>query len=224
MEPYIPTSFIPKKPIDTAVAPSSSSGKKSFGLVSLVSTLFILATVGAYGVSLFYEKTLETQKQSIEAQLAEARDGIGTDFVSDMKALDRRITGVKKLLESHIVVTPIFQALEATTLHSIQYRTFQYEYDRSATSERADVKVMLKGSAKSYATLALQSDALVGNSLIKNPVFSGLSIDEKNKVNFDLTFSVPAERLSYESFVASLSPALAPGSESAGSLPLGIPN
>ena len=51
----------------------------------------------------------------------------------------------------------------------------------------------------------LQSDAFAQNDLIKNPVFSGLTVDDKDaRVGFKLVFTVALEDLSYQKFVDGL--------------------
>ena len=206
MEPSFPTSFIPKRPIDpTAVADQSVHSHRRFSVASFLTFIIVLATVISYVGTFFYQKTLTIQVQQSKDALAKARDGIGTDFVTDMKRLDDRITSIKTLLAQHIVVTPIFQALEATTLHSVQYKNLTYSFDPTSTTGK-DVSVTLDGATKNYASLALQSDAFLGNALIKNPIFSNLTIDDKlHIVNFKLAFSVDRDALSYERFIASLS-------------------
>ena len=205
MEPGIPTSFIPKRPIESSVAPSSSSRGGSVGLLSVVTFVVVVGTALAAGFAFFYQKQLAAQKKSLDAAIAQARDGIGTEFVYDMKRLDARIGGVKDLLNNHIVVTPIFKALEASTLQSVQYKDFSYVIKTDNVAKTSTVEVTLTGAAKNYATIALQSDAFSSSTLIKNPVFSNLTVDEKTRqVNFKLMFSVNAADLSYESFVNSM--------------------
>ena len=203
MEPAISTSFIPKRPIESA-ATQSVQVSKQHSFVSLLVFLIIIGTAAAYGISYVYESQLLKQKVALESQLASARDGIGTDFVSDMKRLDQRIKGVKTLLGSHVAVSPVFDALQATTLHSIQYTSFDYEFQTDDTTKKKIVRITLLGVAKTYNAIALQSDAFQGNTLIINPVFSGLTIDDKtHTVGFKLTFSVDPAKLSYQSFIDS---------------------
>lgn len=206
MEPAISTSFIPKRPVSSEpVAPKVHS--RAVGLLSLLAAVFVIATVVAFGAVYFYQGQLAAQRTKSEALINEARKGIGTEFLSDMKRLDARIEGVKSLMGGHIVVSPIFDALEETTLRSIQYKSFSYAFVTDSTTKGTLVQVTLTGNAKSYSTIALQSDAFAKNSLIKNPVFSGLTVDEKTStVNFKLLFTVAPEALSYEGFVASLPP------------------
>ena len=202
MEPFLPTtSFIPKKPIDTSdiiVTTHRSSG----GLVGFLCFFMILISVLSYGGAYMYKKGLDAQKVAIDQQLAKSRDNIGTDFVTDMKRLSARIAGVKTLLGTHVVVTPLFQTLQDTTLRNVVYTNFSYAVATDDTTKKSTVTVTLNGIAKSYETIALQSDAFTKSTIIKNPIFSDLKVDNKtNKVGFKLVFTADPKDLSYENFL-----------------------
>ncbi len=204
MEPSIPTSFIPKRPISSEVE-SKSYSNKTVSIFSILSFVIVLGTGIAFGGVYLYGKQLESQKVKLEQSIIDAKDGIGTEFVSDMKRLDARIDGVKELIKNHIVVTPIFEALQNSTLRSIQYKDFNYSIKVDPSSKSQVVGVELTGIARNYSTIALQSDAFSSNTLIKNPVFSNLTIDDKTRnVNFKLSFSVNITDLSYQTFIDSV--------------------
>lgn len=205
MEPAIPTSFIPKRPVMSESLTSAPRRTKTVGALSLITTIIVLGTLASFGGVYFYEQQLLSQKAKLETLITEARDGIGTDFVADMRRLDARIDGVKQLIKNHIIVTPIFKELEAKTLRSVQYKDFSYTYTPDDKTKPQQVTVELTGSAKSYATIALQSDAFSDSTLIKNPVFSNLTVDEKTKaINFRLVFTVDPAALSYQAFIDSM--------------------
>lgn len=202
MDPQISTSFIPKRPVTSGVVTTSTSHSKAAGLLSLLTVIVVVATILALGGVILFEKSLVSQKQRMEQSIGDARSTIGSDFLADMQRLTARITGVKELLQSHIVVSPIFSALEATTLRSIQYKSFEYQFITDPATKAQMVRVTLTGEAKNYASIALQSDAYAQNTLIKNPVFSDLTIDDKtNVVKFRLTFDVAPAALSFQTFV-----------------------
>ncbi|MCC6198602.1 hypothetical protein IT401_00035 [Candidatus Nomurabacteria bacterium] len=202
MDPQIPTSFIPKRPVTNSIVSTSSSGSHATGLLSLLTVIVTVATVlSLIGVVLF-EKSLVSQKERMEQSIGDARSTIGADFLTDMKRLNARIGGVKELLQTHIVISPIFSALEATTLRSIQYKSFQYQFTIDPATKEQLVQVTLTGEAKNYSSIALQSDAYAQNTLIKNPVFSDLTIDDKTSVvKFRLTFDVAPADLSFQTFI-----------------------
>lgn len=204
MPPQMPTSFIPKRPVSSDPVPEQQSSR-AVGILSLIAFVVVAATAVSYGGVYLYQKQLIAQKAKTDALINEARNGIGTEFLTDMKMLSNRIEGVKAVIKRHIVVTPIFASLEQSTLRSIQYKSFGYEFVSDPATAQQTVKVTLTGVAKSYATIALQSDSFTQNALIKNPVFSNLTIDDKtSNVNFKLAFTVNPAALSYESFIANL--------------------
>jgi hypothetical protein len=203
MDPQIPTSFIPKRPI----VPGDSvyeHKNRAVGLLSLITTVIVLASgLSFVGVNL-YQRSLVSKKVELEKSIEEVKNSIGTDFLSDMKRLTSRISGVKELVQGHVVVSPIFSALEATTLRSVQYKSFTYELKDDPSTRTQVVGVSMDGVAKNYSTIALQSDAFSQSSLIKNPVFSNLTVDDKSSsVNFKLDFDVAIADLSFQTFIDS---------------------
>lgn len=204
MDPSIPTSFIPKRPV-TSEPSVHVIHSRSVGILSLITVVVVIATIVSFAGVYLYEQRLVSQKATLEQSITSARDGLGTEFVFDMKRLGSRIEGVKTLIKNHVVVSPIFAALEATTLHSVQYKDFNYDIKTDSVTKGQVVEVSLTGTAKSYSTIALQSDAFAKSNLIKNPVFSNLSIDDKtSRVDFKLVFTVAIADLSYQQFVDSL--------------------
>jgi hypothetical protein len=204
MDPNTPTSFIPKRPIESSSEPIHHRNG-SIGLLSLITFVVVVGTGIAFAGVYIYQKQLVSQKAKLEDSIKQAQDGIGTEFVSDMKRLNSRIDGVKDLIKNHIVVTPIFDALQASTLRSVQYKDFSYTIKNDTTTKTSVVAVDLTGTAKNYATIALQSDAFSTNALIKNPVFSNLTVDDKTRtINFKLNFSVSVSDLAYQTFIDSM--------------------
>ncbi len=204
MEPIVSTSFIPKRPVSTEpVSPARRNA--AVGLFSLVTFVIVAGTGLAFVGVYLYGKTLESQKTQLQSQIIQAENGLGSSFISDMQRLSQRISGVKTLIDNHVVVSPIFAALQATTLQSVQYKTFTYEFVTDAGTGSKAVQVTITGVAKNYATLALQSDAFAKSSVIRNPVFSGLTVEDKTQqIDFKLVFTVNAADLSYETFISSL--------------------
>ena len=212
MDPIIPTSFIPKRPIVTeAVAQTSHS---PYGIVSLITSVLFLGTLIAAGGVFVYERQLQNQKNQMEQRIVQAKEGLALDFINQTKQLGNRIAAIKSLIQSHIVVTPIFNALQSTTLRSVQYKSFTYSFGTDDATKQKVVKVEMSGTAKNYETIALQSDAFANNTLIRDAVFSNLSVEEKKGlINFNLRFNVSVDQLSYQAFIDSLA---APASQEVG--------
>lgn len=204
MEPIVSTSFIPKRPVSTESVSSSGGSRsgRSIGLLSIVTIVVIIGTVVAFVGVYLYQQTLQAQQTKLQQQISVAQNGLGSSFVSDMKRLSLRISGVNTLLTNHVVVSPIFAALQSTTLQTVQYKTFTYQFVTDPSTNAKLVQVQISGIAKDYNTLALQSDAYAQSSLINEPVFSNLTVEDKSSlVDFKLVFTVNPNSLSYESFI-----------------------
>lgn len=204
MEPVISTSFIPKRPVSTESA-ASTHHDSSVGLLSFVTFIIVIGTALSFVGVYLYQQSLTAQVTKVQTSITQAQDSIGTSFVSDMQRLSDRITSVKTLIQSHVVVSPIFAALQATTLQSVQYKSFTYQFITDPATNAKMVEVDITGTAVSYATLALQSDAYAQSPIIKNPIFSQLVVDNKTQqVGFKLVFTVNPNDLSYATFIHSL--------------------
>lgn len=204
MEPTIPTSFIPKNPVSGEVRPraQSANGKRVVGLLTFITVITVIAAILSFVGVYLYEQRLTNQKQTLEQSITDARTDLGSDFVAEMQRLEQRIKGVKSLLASHVVISPIFEELQAQTLRSVRFTKFEYTIQQDMQTNQAVVDVSLSGVARSYAIVALQSDALAESKMFKNPVFSNLTLEEQTgNVNFSLTFTVDAADLSYQKFI-----------------------
>lgn len=167
---------------------------KSVNLLSFIATLLLIVSgISATGVSI-YRSSLQSQIKSKSASLEAAKARFDIDTVTAMQELDRRINASKEVLADHVVVSPVFEALQAETLKSISFTKFAYTYDPLKKS----VDVSMSGKATGYEAIALQSDELVKNKYIKDPVFSNLNVDDKGRVVFDLQFSVDASYINFD--------------------------
>lgn len=193
------TTFIPKKPIATALPSASisaTSTHKTVGIFSLLGGILFVASVAMAGFTYFYNT--QTQKVFTEkkSQIMSSQNAIDTQFLDEVKELNNRILASNGILKKHVAVSPIFQTLSDLTLKSVRYTSFEYVVNQSEKGQTIDVK--LNGVAKSYTAIALQSDAFSTNKNLQDPIFSGLTLDEKGNVKFILTFSVKPEFIKYK--------------------------
>ena len=197
MDKNFQTSFIPKKPT-VEVAPAEK--KFSLGIFGFIGVLiFIISTALAVGVY-FYEKNLVTQLADKQSQLNNARNAIEFPLIDSAKILGRRITDANQILSNHIIVSPIFAALQLNTLKSIQFNQFTYTVP---IDQSGKVSVSMSGVARDYTSIALESDQLAKNKDIQNPIFSGLSLDpQTGTVSFTLNFTVSSDLVSFVKHVS----------------------
>ncbi len=190
------TSFIPKKPIVEPVV-TEKVGLGIFGFIGVL--IFVISSALAGGVY-FYEGNLNQQLTDKQTQLSNARNSLEPSLMASAKTLGRRITDANEILSNHIIVSPIFQALQLNTLKSIQFTNFSY---KTPSGPKDKVSIQLSGIARDYTSIALESDQLAKNKDIQNPLFSGLSLDSQTgKVNFSLDFTVSQDLVSFVKHVS----------------------
>jgi len=189
MENSFQTSFIPKKPMAT-----STTGREPRNFLSLLSIFLLIVTILASGGVFLYKSYLEKQEESLSASLALTRDSFEKETIDELELFNNRTESAAKILANHIILSSMFTRLGEITIPSVQYTSFNQQTSNSGFT------VTLKGIAKDYRSIALQSDAFntVKGRSFKNVLFSDLTRDKNNNVGFSLKFEVDPALLSYE--------------------------
>ena len=191
MDNNFQTSFIPKKPLaeERVAAPRGTS------LFSFIATLVFFGALASAAGMYFYESSLQKSIVSDNASLTAAQNAFEPSLITTLQTLDRRMTDANMLLNHHVAVSPIFEALEVNTLKSVQFTKFSY---LTPDDPSAPIQVKMSGIAIDYSTIALQSDQLATNKDIHNPIFSNLVLNPLNgTVAFDLTFTVSPDLVKF---------------------------
>lgn len=196
MEPNFQTSFIPKKPLTE----ERVSAAPRVSIVGFLATIIFIVSLVAAGVVYFYKFTLAKSIDTMDAELSQIQKNFDRSLVDEMQRLDKRINAANTLLAGHIMISPIFRSLQDLTLKSIGYTKFSYALSSNdPTGKTRKIDVIMSGKAKRYDSIALQSDELVKNKYIKDPIFSNLVLDEiRGIVTFDLSFAVDQTFVNYE--------------------------
>ncbi len=193
MDQNFQTSFIPKAPVaDTRTAKARPT---SF---LLILSIFVFLSVGiAYAGLYFYKNILNQKVDSMKNELRIASSRFEGKKITELQELDKRLNASTYILSKHVATTPIFEALQASTLKTIRYTKFSY------VQGDTDNKILVKmsGQAVNYRAVALQADLLSKDKNILDPVFSNLSLDSKGNVIFDLSFSVSPSFVNYQQLV-----------------------
>lgn len=191
MEKEFQTSFIPKKPLaeERVVKQPTMNIFNFIGIIIFVGAL--LASGGVY----LWKAALTKQVSDAQKSLRLAQDKFEINSVLDLQTLDKRLNAANELLQNHIVMAPIFQALQEMTLKTVRFTKFSYAI--SGTGATRDMQVKMSGVAKTYNALALQAANLGNNKYFHDPVFSNLSLDDKGTIQFEVQFSLDPLFLSY---------------------------
>src|SRR3989344_44059 len=194
MDNQFQTSFIPKKPLVSIREPSSSSRISLFSTIAVV--IFIVFLASAAGVYL-WKRYLLGEIKNMSASVTKARAALEPSLVNDLVRLNNRIEGSKALLKGHVALSPFFSLLETLTLQSLRFTSFGF----SVNGEK--VVVTMSGAARSFATIALQSDVFGrNNKYIHDPLFSDLNLDKSGNVIFKFTATIDPSLVSYEKSIA----------------------
>ena len=198
MDPQVQTSFIPKKSLD--ISASRSGG--SIGLLFLIGLFIFIASLVAAAGSFAYTKYLNNAIASKSASLALAEGAYDPGAIQDLLRMDNRLNQSKTLLSSHVAVSGIFALLATQTLEQVSFSNFDYSLDPDGTA-----KITMQGTADSFSTVALQSDQLSGNKLLKNVVFSGITVDTTGTVGFSVSADIDPSVISYSNSLGASTPA-----------------
>jgi hypothetical protein len=191
MEQNFQTSFIPKKPMvrESATAPRSVN---FFTIISLfILFTILLVTGGLY----FYKGIMAKDVVAKKTNLTLAKNRFEPSKIQELQVLDKRLNAANEILSKHIAVTPIFQALQETTMKSVRFTKFSYSFGED---EKSRINVKMSGVTLGYSFLALQSDLFAKNKNFIDPVFSNLLLNENGNVAFDLNFSVNPSFVDYK--------------------------
>ena len=191
MEQNFQTSFIPKKPM----IEERSIRTQSVSLLTIISILIFFTVLIGTGALYFYDGILKKNITSMENDLNLARNRFEPSKITQLQVLDKRLNASNDILSKHIAISPIFKVLQSITMKTVGYTKFSYDFGNNIDSK---INVKMNGSAIGYKSIALQSDLLAKNKYFIDPIFSGLSLDDKGNVLFDLEFSVDPNFIDYE--------------------------
>ncbi len=186
MDPQVPTSFIPKKPL---VGETRTGGG---GLLTLIAALVFVGSVLAAGGAFGYSKYLAKALTDKDASLKKAEGAFNTASIIDLSRLDIRLGQAHELLDSHVAPSGVFTFLSATTLERVQFTSLSLDINTDGSA-----KLAMNGIADSFSSLALQSDQFSAAKVLRDVVFSGISTDGTGRVQFSVSASVDPSILSY---------------------------
>lgn len=182
------TSFIPKKTIATA----PSKRKRGVGLFMLVAVFIFVLTVASSVGAFLYKGFIERSITEKQASLTRAQEAFEPDLIKELARVDQKINASKDVLENHISPSAIFDLLEELTLANVSFEAFEYDM------EDGNFAIQMKGVARNFSALALQSDVFGTNRYIVEPVFSDLDLDNLGNVTFSVSAKIDRGLINYE--------------------------
>jgi len=186
MDTKFQTSFIPKKSVQDGSV--RMSGGLFHTLAVIIFSLAIVISVGVFA----YEKLLGGKISRMEAELTAAKVALQPDLIKELSRADARFEAAEELIKNHTLFSSFFELLESITLQAVRFTSFTY-----MMNENGKVTVSMKGEARSYSTVALQSKVISENANFVNPQFSGLDLKENGNVIFTFKTEVDPKLINY---------------------------
>lgn len=184
------TSFIPKKTFDVGPVPKAAASSVS-GVISFIAViLLVLSVVSAAGVFL-YERFLLTSIKNKEETLERAKSAFEPELIRELSRIDAKFTIGEQLLDSHVAPSGLLDLLEDVTLETVRFTGFSY------LSDSEGLRMTLQGEARSFASVALQSDELGRNRSLRETAFTDLTLDERGNVQFTVSAIIDPALVSY---------------------------
>ncbi|MES2225679.1 MAG: hypothetical protein V4480_02620 [Patescibacteria group bacterium] len=182
LSPGIPTSFVPKQPVQPSAGRAFRGGNNLFFLASL-GVLGIVALMCA-GVFI-YQRYLAGTLAAKEQQLTAAQSHVDQNTIEDFVRLRDRLSSGKDLLTNHVMLSQFFDTLETLTLANVRFNDMKLIVAGDHTAQ-----IEVDGTAKNFNTLAAQSNAFATEKRIKRAIFSGITLTEAKLVKFKLTADI----------------------------------
>lgn len=188
------TSFIPKQ------GPATPQRRQNrtvnilafFAIVVFLATL--LLSVGVFFYQQYSEKKLVEKKDS----LTEIKKTFKEEDIESIRRFERRISAAQELLNNHISLARLFDAVESRTQTNTQLSSFSYERNPSGSAQ-----VALSGSAETFNTIALQEREFGKEKVFEKDslIFSGIAISESEDavrtVSFEVSGNVATKEIAY---------------------------
>lgn len=178
MPPTIPTSFVPKQPLQATPVRRQKSGMNLLMLIGIsLFGLAVLACAAIFALEFVLTNTRDTKLQ----QLTQAQQAVNMTEVEEFIRLKGRLAAVTPLLDKHVRISNFFSVLEASTLTSVRFNSLNISVAEDRTAE-----IRLTGVARSFNALAAQSTEMSKEKRIRRAIFSDISLGEGGRVTFSL--------------------------------------
>ncbi len=157
-----------------------------------IALVLILLVGGAWGGLYFYKGQISKANDAKKTQIQDAVNNFDPDLTKQLTVLKARLDAGKSLITGHTAFSRFLDLLSANTVQTIQFSDLSYTY-----SDDNKIQVDLKGSAHSYNAIAYQSDVFSKVPQIQTPVFSGLELNDKGVITFNVTAKIDPKVVSY---------------------------
>lgn len=198
VETRFQTSFIPKKPVTPGVAyRGDGQGMGFLAIIALI--LVIVATLASVGAFL-YTQFLNSNIDRIEDDLVTVKASLDQTALDLFQSLGAKTAIAESLLKNHTAFSQVTSFLGGSTLKNVRFKDLAFE-----ASPGGEGALVLKGEAQSYSALASQVSNFKNNTNVSSVSVSGLVLDDKGNVSFEVKLKLSSDLFAYVKTQDSLS-------------------
>lgn len=151
---YIPRSSVSSgKKGAMSPIPKVVKKKKTFRVFNFIGMLLlVLSLLGTAGV-FFLENVSNTALEDAKEGLRDAKDEVGNSQakIEQIELYNNQLETARTLLDNHLAVSNLFDALELNTVETIQFSRFEYTYDPGF-----EAYLTLEGNTEEFVSVVLQ--------------------------------------------------------------------
>lgn len=192
MENEFRTTFIPKTPLAQQSSQNSAPVSKPVGILFVVSLIIFIVSIAIAGGMYGWKTYLDKQVAELAVSLDRVQKSLDPNTIKQFTVMDKRLRNSETLLNQHIVTSPLFTMLGATTLPTVRYTKMDMAFN-----DTGNLSVAMSGESDGYRSIALQSQALSQNANLGDTIFSNFTVTPKGRVSFDVAFTIPKGDLSF---------------------------
>lgn len=146
--------------------------------------VFVITTAGYAGLYYLNISQEETQQQFIE-QIQQKEDDLRPKILDQIFSLQKKLQSASLVMNAHQFVANTFTVIERDTHPRVRFNSYAFSPE--------DRAIALVGEADDYSTLGRQIAFFEGDQQVDKVEFSGLSLNENNRVSFNLSlYLMPA--------------------------------
>lgn len=193
-------SFIPKQPTTGKV--KKRQVRKIYVLAYLSYVMFFGVLIASVGI-FFYEISTRAQLEDEKENLVALKSTFSNSDFERVKSLEKQLQQADTLLNRHVSVVSIFEALESATLSSVLLSDF------SLSRETGDVTMVLAANTDDFNSVLFQREMYEKNSILDGLIFSepemvvanineGISVTSEKVVSFNLEKMFTLDEIVYQ--------------------------
>lgn len=166
------------------------------GLFFLLALLVFFMSLLAAGAAFGYEQLLTKRIADKDQDLRQAEGAFNPGTIQELVRMDQRLNQADSLLSKHVAPSALFYFLSTITLERVQLTSLDFSLQPDGTAD-----ISLGGSADSFSTVALQSDQFGASKVLRDVIFSGITVGDTGRVNFSVNASVDPGLVSYSKYL-----------------------